>query len=271
MSYACKTLITTANELASRGKRLSICLEAGGFSFAEVTSNRQLVKFGQVEGSHALTMTGVMTDVKALFAEVGIRPLGYAQMELVVPSDVSTWVPDELYSSMSNRQYIQLVGGSTEALMTCHSAQLASTAVFAANEQVVTAFKVAMPGVAVMHQHAKLSQLASRAPQSPLLVAHWRRGRVDVAAFVGGRYVFGNTLSCNTINEAIYHLVEVMKTRDMDDEALELQLCGLVDRHIYQACLPFFPKVTLLNGIDPDTQASEFINLHTYRHALILI
>lgn len=271
MSYACKTLITSAGELASRGKRLSICLEAGGFSFAEVTLAGQLLTFGQAEGHHAHTMTGVMADVKAFFAEVGIRPLGYAQMELVVLSDTSAWVPDELYSSLSNRQYVQLVGGSAESLMTCHSKELASTAVFAANEQVVTAFKVAMPGVAVMHQHAKLARLAPLSQGRPLIVAHWRKGRVDVAAFHEGRYLFGNTLPCGSTSEAVYHLVEVMKTQNLEDGSLELKLCGDVDRDSYAACRPYFPQVGLLNGIDPDRQSPEFHNLHTYRHALILV
>ena len=270
MSYACKSLTTTSNELASREKRLSICLGAGGFSFAEVTRAGQVLAIGEAEGHHALTMTGVMSDVKEFFAAAGIRPLGYAKMELIVLSDVSTWVPDELYSSLSNRHYLNLVGGSVENAMTCHSDQLASTAVFGADEQLVTAFKVAMPGVAVMHQHAKLAQLAPLSQERPLIVAHWRKGRVDVAAFRDGKYLFGNTLQFSYSNEAVYRLIEVMKSHDLERDDMELALCGEVDRERYAACRPYFPKVTLFNPIDLTRQAPEFRSLQSYRHALIL-
>ena len=271
MSYACKTLITTANELASREKRLSICLGANGFSFAEVTPSGLLLTFGEVQGAHAATMTNVMADVKAFFASVGIRPIGYAAMELIVLSDESTWVPDELYSSVSNRQYLKLVGSSPEMVMTCHSKALNATAVFAANEQVVMAFKVAMPGVAVMHQHAKMAMLASRSIERPLLLAHWRQGRVDLAAFREGRYLYGNTLPFSNDNEAVYHTVEVMKTYGLEDPSTELLLCGDVDRDRYSLLRPYFPKVTLYNGNATRFDNPEFRGLHTYRHALILM
>ena len=269
MSYACKTLINTNNRLASREKRISICLGANGFSFAEVATGGQLLTFGEAVGTHSLTMTGVMADVKAFFASVGIRPLGYASMELVVLSNESTWVPDELYSSLSNRKYLQLVGSNPEGIMTCHSRALASTAVFATDEQLVTAFKVAMPGIAVMHQHAKMAALAPAFASRPTLMVHWRQGRVDVAAFRGGRYVYGNTLSFNYDSEAIYHIVEVMKSYELEGQDTELLVCGDVDRKRYALLRPYFPKTALYNGTCR-IEAPELSSLHTYRHALIL-
>lgn len=269
--YACKTLINTNNELASREKRLSICLGANGFSFTEVSPAGVLLTFGEAEGPHATTMTGVMADVKAFFASVGIRPLGYASMELIVLSNESTWVPDELYSSLSNRHYLRIMGCSPDMVMTCHSRELASTAVFAANEQVVTAFKVAMPGVVVMHQHAKMALLASRFSSHPTLLTFWRQGRVDVAAFRDGRYIYGNTLPIANDEEAVYHLVEIMKSYNMESEATELLLCGDVDRDRYSLLRPYFPVTTLFNGTVKRDGDARLRSLHAYRHALIMI
>ena len=274
--YACKTLISTANELASREKRLSICLGADGFSFTEATTGDRgrggmLLTFGEAEGHHAATMTGVMADVKAFFASVGIRPLGYASMELIVLSDESTWVPDELYSSLSNRNYLRLVGSTPVQIMTCHSRELASTAVFSANEQVATAFKVAMPGVAVMHQHAKMAQMAPLYTDHPVILTYWRQGRVDVAAFREGRYLFGNTLHFTGTGEAVYHLVEVMKTYGLEDSATELLLSGDVDRERYAMLRPYFPVTTLFNGTVGREGNPQFRSLHAYRHALIMM
>lgn len=269
--YACKTLIGATHELASREKRLSICLVANGFSFTEATTTGELLTFGEAEGSHAATMTSVMADVKAFFSSAGIRPLGYASMELIVMSDESTWVPDELYSSMSNRNYLRLVGSTPDQLMTCHSRALGSTAVFAANEQVVTAFKVAMPGVTVMHQHAKMAQMASRCTGHPVLMSFWRQGRVDVAAFREGRYIYGNTLRYANDNEAIYHLVELMKTHGLEDFSTELLLCGDVDRDRYAALRPYFPVTSLFNGTFNRDRNPELRGLHAYRHAMIMM
>ena len=269
--YTSKTLITTAAELAPREKRLSICLGADGFSFAEVSASGVLTSFGEAEGRHASTMTAVMADVKAFFANAGIRPLGYASMELIVLSDESVWVPDELYSSLSNRQYLRLVGSTPDMLLTYHSRALASTAVFAANEQVVTAFKVAMPGVAVMHQHAKMALVAPLSKDHPVLLTHWRQGRVDVAAFREGRYLYGNTLGFTSADEAVYHVVDVMKSYGLEDSTTELLLCGDVDRDRFGSLRPYFPKANLYNGNVARSQNDALRTLPTYRHALLLI
>ena len=269
--YTSKGLTITTDELAPREKRLSICLRADGFSFAEVATGGRVTAFGEAEGRHGATLTAVMTDVKAYFASAGIRPLGYASMELIVVSDESVWVPDELYSSMSNRQYLRLVGSTPDGVLTCHAKGLASTAVFAAQEQVVTAFKVAMPGVAVMHQHAKLAQAADCSADHLVLLTHWRQGRVDVAAFREGRYIFGNTLPFTDASEGVYHVVEVMRSCGLEDERLELLVCGDVDRERFAQLRPYFPQATLYVGRLAATQDAAFRSFPAYRHALLLI
>lgn len=268
--YNCKTLIATDNEAASSDKKLSICLMADGFSFAVTSTDGMLHTFGLAEGTHASSMTEVMSDVKQFLADAHIRPLAFASSELVVISDESTWVPDELYSSLSNRQYLRLVGGPAFSVMTCHDEQLASTAVFAANEQTVMAFKVAVPGIVVRHQHAKLARLAPCSATHPVLVTYWRKGRVDVAALRGGKYLFGNTLEYGSDDEALFRIVEVVKAFEMETPSTELLLCGDVDRERYARLRPYFPKITLYSGSATRFANPEFKKLHTYRHALIL-
>ena len=41
--YTCKTLIATEGDHVSQEKRLSICLEANGFSFSETTPTGKLL------------------------------------------------------------------------------------------------------------------------------------------------------------------------------------------------------------------------------------
>jgi len=271
MSYTCKTLITTDNEVASREKKLSICLGANGFSFSEVTTSGMLLTFGEVEGVHARSMTEAMTDIKTLFSSLGIRPFGYASTELIVLSDESVWVPDELFTATATRKYLRLVGSEPATVMTCHYKPLASMAVFSADELVATAFKVAMPGLMVMNQHVKMAQLAPRCAGRSILFTHWRKGRVDVAAFDGTRYLCGNTLRFCTDNEAVYHIVDIMKSFGLENGKTELLMCGDVSRERYAQARPYFPQVSLFNGTVGQFSNPEFAQLHTYRHALILM
>ena len=271
MSYTCKTLITTDSEVASREKRLSICLGANGFSFSEMTAGGCLLTFGEVEGSHAKSITELMSDVKNLFASVGIRPLGYASTELILFSDESVWVPDELFTSTATRKYLRLMGSEPATVMTCRYAPLSSTAVFSGDELLATAFKVAMPGLSVINQHVKMAQLAPRCSGRTVLLTHWREGRVDVAAFDGTRYLYGNTLCFHGDNEAVYHIVDVMKSFGLENGNTELLMCGDVSRERYAVARPYFPKVSLFNGTATQFSNPEFGRLHTYRHALILM
>lgn len=280
MSYSCKTLIATANEFASYDKRLSICLRPNGFSFSEATRAGQLLTFGEAEGGADASMTETMAAVKAFFASVGVRPLGYGSMQLVVPSEKNVWVPDELYESGNNRQYLQRVGeGAADggyrqmSVLTVHSERLAATAIYEADDTRVTAFKVALPGLNVTNQHAKLadSALLERSADHPVLLAHWRDGRIDFAAFVSGRYIYGNTLPFHSDNEALFTAIEVRKLFLEDNERTELMMCGEVDRARFSLFSPYFPKATLFTGFLKPYRPEDFKTLHTYRHTLILI
>ena len=272
MSYSRKSLIVTDSEVAPHEKRLSICLKADGFSFSELTSSGKLITFGEAEGRHADSMTVVMADVKAFFAEVGIRPLGYAGIELIVLTEQSTWVPDELYSPAANRQYLKLVGGDASSIMTASCSSLRSTSVFAADDALVTAFKVALPGTVVINQHVKLATepFCRRSQDHPVLLSHWRQGRIDFAAYRNGTYFFGNTISFANDNEALFHTVEIIKSFGLETADAELLMCGDATRERFALLRPYFPTATLFTGIHTAAPNTAFKSLHIYRHALIV-
>lgn len=272
MPYTCRTLIVTPGEVAAHEKCLSICLRADGFSFSELGASGQLLTFGDAEGRHAQGMTAVMADVKAFFAEAGIRPLGYGSIEIVILSDHSTWVPDELYTPAANRQYLKLVGSDATSILAAPCATLQSTAVFAADDAVATAFKVAIPGAKVINQHVRLASqpFCSRSKGHPVLLAHWRQGKVDFAVYRDGAYLFGNTIAYANDNEALFHTVEIIKSFGLETPDAELLLCGEVDRERFALLRPYFPTATLFTGIHTAAPNAAFKSLHTYRHALIV-
>lgn len=270
--YKSKTLIVTENEFASHEKRLSICLRPNGFSFSEVTSSGVLLTFGEADGSHAGSMTGVMADVKAYFNAAGIRPFGYGAMELVLLSQENVWVPDELYAPGANRQYLKLVGGDALTVMAAHCKPLASTAVFAASEAMAMAFKVALPGLSVVNQHVRLASmgLERRSKDHPVLLTHWQEHSVDIAAYLDGRYVFGNTIAFADDSEVQFHTVEVLKSYGLEKANAELLMCGDVSRERFARMRPYFPSASLFTGMHTSFRNPEFKTLHTYRNALIL-
>lgn len=271
MPYVCKSLTTTEGSFAARDKRLSICLRADGFSFAETTADRVLLTFGEAEGMHQSSMTGAIGEIKAFFAEVGLPPLGYAAMELVVLSDENVWVPNELFSPSLTRQYLKLVGGKGFSVMTSVSKALSSTSVFTADDQLATAFKVALPGLNVVNQHVKLSELACRSADHAVLALHWREGRVDVAGCRDGQYLYGNTLSFSSEEDALFRVIEVMKAFKCEGAGTEVLMMGEVDRERYRRFCPYFPVATLYTGEAVNYLNPAFKRLHTYRHALLFI
>lgn len=279
MAYLCKTLIATEDDSSAQEKRLSICLGADGFSFSVTTASHNLLTFGQAEGAHATSITDATRDIKAFFAETGIRPLGFRTIEIIAVSDDATWVPDELYTSVANRSYLRLLGGNPSAVVSVPCKALGSTMVFAAPEHLVTAFKVSLPGAVVLNQHVLFTRLLPYSTSRPVIVAHWRcgsagyaeKGRVDVAAMHEGKYLFGNSLRYSNVDEGIFQIVEVMKTYALDRPDTELLLCGDVDRDIYGRLRPYFATTTLYSGTATQFSNPEFKKLHTYRHALILM
>lgn len=230
-----------------------------------------LLTFGEAAGEHKQSMTAAIGEVKAFFAEMGIRPIGYASMELVLYTDESTWVPDELFTPSLTRQYLKLVGGKGYPVMICNSKAIASTSVFVANEPLATAFKVALPGLNVVNQHAKLVGLAGRSNGRAVVATHWRQGRVDVACFRNGHYLYCNTLMYSNDADALYRIIEVVKTFKLEGKNTELLMLGEVDRERYALMCPYFPLATLYNGEAVQYINPEFRKVHTYRHALILM
>lgn len=271
MAYVSSALAVSKEARPAHDKRLSIRLRDDGFSFAETTVSGELLALGEAEGRHAQTMTEVGADVKAFFSGIGIKPLGYASAELVVMADEHVWVPDELFVPTSARQYLKVAGGRGATAMTCECKSIGSTSVYAANEPLVRAFKVAVPGLVVVNQHAKLVQLLPRAASHPMLVTHWRSGWVDIAAFRGGHYVYGNALRFGSEAEALFHTLEVMKACKIEGERAELLMCGDVDRERYLRFRPYFPTAGLCSGNVNKPSDPDFRTLPTYRNALILI
>ncbi|MBR1798467.1 MAG: DUF3822 family protein [Bacteroidales bacterium] len=276
--YTCTPLVTIASDVTSDKKKLSICLDAGGFSFSEIDADGQLFTLAVAQGDTSLGMTQQMSAIKSLFQHVGIVPLGYGQMELIVPADRSVWVPDELFDVAMSRTYMARVGatasstdgGQPLALLTCHDDATASTHLYEADDTRVKAFKVALPGLQVISQHAKMARMPMRqmADKEGLMLLHFRANQVDYAAYRDGRYVFGTTTRRIADGDMLYRTIETKVLLFGKDAETKLMMCGDVGRDTYRCFAPYFSQTTLYRGNVVIADATRTVQTH--RYALIL-
>lgn len=269
MPYSSRNLVIAPERDAVHDKRLSICLAADGFSYAELSAQGELLAYGEADGGHSRQMTDATRYIRQFFSDAGIRPLGFRRMELIVCSDECAWVPDEVYNTASGRACLRLVGGNGANVLAAQCREIASTAVFAADDVLTTAFKVALPGLTVTNQHVRMFSCAKLSGGRSLLLTHWRNGHVDIAAFRDGRYLYGNTLSYTEEGPLAYQLVEIVRTFGLEASRTVMLMCGDVDRQRFAMLRPFFPKVELFTGTAK--LGDTFKTFHSYRHALLLI
>ena len=276
------SIITTDKAVATDNRcttdtnniRLSICLRANGFSFSTMTTERELLTFGEAEFDLHRPFGQLTEAIKGFFAENGIPTFGCKEVRLVMPSEQCVWVPEHLYDAARDRQYLKMVANVVSDTGVCHAycKSLNSFMVFAASSDVVTAFKIALPGVDVVCQHAVLvdDALLQRSVQHPVMLMHVRERVGDFEAMFMGRLLLSNSFACGDEGELLYHGLEVMKGLHLETPDMELAICGAVGRELYGRLQHYFPNVTLYTGKPFTYLNPEFQMFHSYRHVLVL-
>lgn len=275
MSYKVNGFITTDKEFPSYEKRLSICLTPNGFSFSVTTLKDALLTVGEVDFSVHQPLVTLTAELKSMFAQFNIPTFGYNRAVLVVPSDSFAWLPENLYEAGKEQQYLSVVNRPTVGVgyYANHNESQQAYMIFTADTTVVTAFRIAFPGIEVRCQHSQLASdtLLHKSSDHPLVVMHLRPGKADCAAYGGGKLLHSNTYPVGKTDDILVKALSVMKEFSLEQPEMELALCGEVDRGIYAALRPYFPHVTLFTGAQYRIFNPEFQHLHTYRHALILV
>ncbi|MBQ9864977.1 MAG: DUF3822 family protein [Bacteroidales bacterium] len=274
MSDPVTTFITTDKAVANNELRLSICLRPNGFSFCVTTIGQELLTFGETDFDMNRPLGQLTASLTQFFADHGIATFGLKQTRLIVPSEHFVWVPAHLYDGTRDRQYLDMTSSPVSGLSACrcYSSSQDSYMVFAAPTNVVTAFKIALPGIDVLCQHSVLVNdvLKQRSTTHPVIVMHVREGVGDYEAYYGGLLLLSNTFPSVNADELVYHALEVMKKLHTETPDMELAICGAVGREIYGLLQHYFPKVTLYTGIPITYSNPQFQLLHTYRYALLL-
>ena len=274
MSHPVTTLITTDKAVANNQSRLSICLRPNGFSFSVSTLNGELLTVGDCQTELPAVATDLVRMIVAAIGSGDETALDYNQMQLVVPSPHFVWVPEHLFEPVRDRQYLELVCESEPSANVCriYSPLLKSFMVFEADADLVTAFKILMPGIDIHCQHSVLVNdiLLGRSESHPLMLLHVREGVGDFEAFYNGNLLLSASHPATSDEDHLYQAINIMKRLHLETPDMELAICGQVDRTFYSRLQHFFPNVTLYTGRPFTFTNPEFQTLHTYRHTLIL-
>lgn len=268
------SFFTTDKAVANTEKRLSICLRSNGFSFSVTTLDDLLLTHGDATFDFDRSFSDLSVDIKSFFASIDMPLFGLKQARLVVSSDHFVWIPEHLYDSTRDRRYLSMVSSPQSSLGVYHLQVplLKSYIVFSASSVIVTAFKLAIPGIDVHCQHSVLvnDMLLRLSTRHPLMLMHVRDSAADFDALYSGQLLLCNSCHFNTQNELLYHAIDVMKQLHLETPDMELAICGNVDRDIFGLLQHYFPNVTLFNSRPITFLNPDFQTLPTYKHVLLL-
>ncbi len=274
MSYITNSFITSDKEVPSYDKRMSICLETNGFSFSIVTLQDELLSFGAVAFEGTPSMGEAVQMIRNVCEEHHIATLGFNEVELIVATPCYSLIPDELYEAGNDRKYIDplLSKPVRENIFSAHNDALGAQVVFAADSAVVSAFKIAMPGIKIRCQYNKLinADLIQSSRMRSIMLLHLRKEAMDVVVYCNRKVQLVNTFVCSDTEEATYMAVTIMKQFHLENAEFEVLLCGDIDRERYGEMQRFFPQTDLYVGRQWIKSTLELQHLHTYRHVLLL-
>lgn len=264
--------ITTDKEVPSYQKRMSICLCADGFSFAIITDAGLLHTFGSVQLQAEESLSETANVIKCYFLGHNMQPYDFKEMELVVRTSHSVWIPDHLYSDDKDSQYLSLLESLRmgTSLFKDHNTLINAHLVFTADHPLITAFRIALPSIKVRCQHSKFVNDVLLSSHSPVVVMNVCDQEADFNVCREGQLLLSNTYTCANNEELLYRALCVMKELNLETPDMELRICGDVDRGTYAALVNYFPNVSLYCGRPLSFENPVFQQLHTYHDAVIL-
>ena len=274
MSHIIKSFIGSDKDVASFEKRLSICIESNGFSFSVCSTDDKLLAIGEVECNINSPIAELISDIKNIFAEIKIQTFGLKDVRLIIPTDQMVWIPEHLFDETKKTEYLEALCKVHEGngVFCNYNEAIKSYIVFSANNNQASAFKIAIPGLKVTCQHAAMvnDKILSYSDMRSVMLVNIREGESDFAIFCNKKLQLSNTFKCSCIEETLYHALNITKQLHLEDAAMEVALCGNIDRDGYSKMRPYFPKVSLYGGRDKKLSDTEMQHVGLYRYALIL-
>lgn len=274
MSFRINSFIKADKDVVSHEKKLSICITSNGFSFSVVSQKEDVIALGDVEGDMTLPMAQLLGNVKSVFAEVGLTTYGMKEAELVVPTRHFVWIPIHLYDETKNRDYVEAIHklAANEGVFADYNAAAGAHLVFVADTNLVTTFRIAIPGLKIRAQHSKMvnNETVDASQMKSLMLINIRGKESDYAIIVNRKLQLSNTFDCSNTDETLYHALNINKQLRLDDVPLCVALCGDIDRESFEHVREFFADVALYTGRNLQLSTDELRQAPLYRYAINL-
>ena len=254
-------------------KKLSICLETNGFSFAVTNEKNQLLAFFDIACNFPDTLSQIIELIKKIFAEIHIEYMLMDELELIVPTNKHVWIPEHLFDQTKTREYFNLITPLQvkETVFHSYSEKIQAYSVFAYSDTIISAFKVTMPGIKVRSQHAKMieTQLLEKSRMKTNIEIYLRKDYFDIVIFDNKGFLISNTYKYSTKNDVVYYTLLLINQFRLNQDATEVYLSGKVDRDIYAYMEKFFRKITLYVGKKMQFTTNEMYYIHLYQYSLL--
>lgn len=274
MSYKINSLIKSDKIVGSYEKRLSICLTSNGFSFSLTSLKNELLVWGEVSVNLSAPMSDLLLDIKASFTEMGIITYGIKETRLITLSRHFVWIPQNLYEEKMQRSYLEALAPiqTGNSVFTSFNESTKAYIVFSAPNNVVSAFKIAIPGLTVRCQHDILvnETLLQASELQSVLMLNVREEETDYAILCNKKLQITNTFHCTNFDETLYHALNLTKQFHLEDATMTTAVCGNIDREMFAKIRQFLPNVSLYTGRQLTLTEPEMQHIPLYRHALIL-
>jgi hypothetical protein len=255
-------------------KKLSICLETNGFSFTVIDKNNKMLAFGDIACVFPETLSQIITLVKQVFANLGIEYSLMDEVELIVPSNKCTWIPESLFDTTHIREYFNVLSPLEvkETVFYTYSEKLQAYSVFTYVDVIVSAFKVVMPGIKVRSQQSKMldTLLLEKSRMKSIVEIYVRKKEFEIAVFDNKSLVLSNIFKYGNNSDISYLILLVLKHLNINKDAMELYISGMVDRDMFTSVERFFPKVILYVGKKVDFSDNEMYRIPLYQYSMLL-
>ncbi|MBQ9473780.1 MAG: DUF3822 family protein [Bacteroidales bacterium] len=271
MSYQLNTYISTERELPTDEMIFSIVQMPTGFLFTVTTTRGYLIKAGEVRHEGA-SMSDLMATLRGVVGECEISTIGVASLELVVSTPKFVLIPEHLYEAGNDRAYLESVCHLDAGMTVCsdYIESIKAWSVFVADNNMVSASRIVLPGVRVRCQYSKLlgDYMLRESENSDTLAVHVRKGAADYVVLRNSKPLLANTFVCDGFDDTLYFALDMVNRMGLDAEKLKVMLSGEVTYTDFDTLRHYFGDVRLNNGKPLRILEPEFQHLHSYRYVL---
>jgi hypothetical protein len=233
-----------------------------------------MLAFGDIACVFPETLSQIITLVKQVFANLGIEYSLMDEVELIVPSNKCTWIPESLFDTTHIREYFNVLSPLEvkETVFYTYSEKLQAYSVFTYVDVIVSAFKVVMPGIKVRSQQSKMldTLLLEKSRMKSIVEIYVRKKEFEIAVFDNKSLVLSNIFKYGNNSDISYLILLVLKHLNINKDAMELYISGMVDRDMFTSVERFFPKVILYVGKKVDFSDNEMYRIPLYQYSMLL-